>query len=157
VICGIAAIQIELGKPDWAKETLRKAEACYAKNHDDFNQKDDDKQNQRYYPVSALADIMIALGELDAARKLIEKDMPLGADRKSPLVHCYFAVVLAKSGDKTGAVDMLRGVMTAAEALEETSLYEAPHFSGLSYAIRRRRQGTLPRIHRQGYQTGDEI
>jgi pentatricopeptide repeat protein len=114
LICGVAAIQIELGRPDWARETFRKAEAYYEKDERSFVV----MTRRQFYPVKALASIMIALGKIDAARKLIERDIPLQNDLGSPLVHCDLAVVLARSGDKAGAAEVLRNVMTVAETID---------------------------------------
>ena len=127
-ICGVAAFQIELGREDWAGETLRKAEACYEKSFVD--------SSRRFYPVYALANIMVALGKVDAARKLIEKDIPLHADLGTPLTHCDFAVALAESGDQAGAAEMLRNVMSFAEPVDH-SLVLRTFLTGLFKASER--------------------
>jgi len=113
IICGVAAIQIELGKPDWAKETLHKAVTFYKQKEQGhyWNQ-------HQHYPVKALVNIMVALGEIDAIRKLIDSAPPLRVHSDSSSLFCDIAVILAKNGDKTGAADVLRKVMTVAEAVD---------------------------------------
>ena len=133
MICGIAAIQIELGKPDWAKETLSKAEACYEK---EWGRDIELGFNYRSYPVSALGNIMIALGEMDAARKLIEKDEPLRGDLGSPLIHCDLAVAFVKSGNKDAAAEILHNVFKVAEPLDRPVVLSV-FVSGLFTALER--------------------
>ena len=128
-ICGVAAFQLELGRVDWAKETLRKAEDYYDQYEREFTV----ATNRQFYPVTALADIMIVLGETDAARALIEQDIPLHNDLSSPLIHCDLAVAMAKNGDQAGAIEILHNVMKVAETLDHpvtirtfmNGLYEA--------------------------------
>jgi tetratricopeptide (TPR) repeat protein len=128
-ICGVAAFQIELGKKDWAKETLRKAEMFYGKSNFFDN-------GRRFYPVNALVNIMVALGEMDAARTLIEKNMPLRDDLGTPLIYCDFAGALAKSGDQTGAAEVLRNVMKVAETLDHSGVLHT-FLTGLFKAVKR--------------------
>jgi hypothetical protein len=126
-MCQIAAFQIELGKPDWAKETLAKAVAYYEAHERNRT------NNRSFYATSALTDIMVALGDMKAARTLIETDEPLHDDLGSPLIHCDLAVAFAKNGDKASATEMLRNVMTVAETLNRPETY----LQGLFKAVKR--------------------
>ena len=130
-ICAVAAIQIELGKADWAKETLRKAETYYGEHERTYV-----GEWRQFYPVNALANIMVALGKMDAARALIEKDIPLHDDLGSPLIYCDLAVALAKSGDKAGAAEILRNVMTLSESIDHNVVLQT-FLEGLFEATKR--------------------
>jgi len=120
MVCGIAALQIELGRPEWARETLKKAQACH---------KGTDIIKNRAYPVLALADVLIRLGDLKEAREFLEKETAYDGKRRvmgttDPLELCHLTVVLAKNGDREGAAEILRKLMPVVDTIDHPGILQ---------------------------------
>ena len=102
ILCAIALIQIELGKPDWAKELIPKIV---------IPPRDMSMQQYALGLRLKIADLQLMLSDPAAARKTIEE---LGKPIV-PLVWCDLAIALAKHGDKQGAKELLEKVCDALE------------------------------------------
>jgi len=112
-VCGIATLLIELGRPEWAREALKKAQACDEAYFKDFGL--GPTYHRHAYSLGCIADVKLKLGDTNGARELIEKAYTLR--HRSP-THCELAVKLAAAGDRAGAVDVLRNVMSGVDGID---------------------------------------
>ena len=101
-LCAIALIQIELGKPDWARELIPKIV---------IPERDDSMQQYALSFRMKIADLQFMLGETAAARKTIED---LG-NPVVPRVWGDLAVALFERDDADGAREVLEAVLNHLE------------------------------------------